>query len=119
MARNLLLVFSNPSEGNEDAYNDWYDHEHLQEVVALPEFVSARRFRLAADQLEGGTESEHRYLAVYEFEGDPKDALARLQGELAAGTIVLPAEIEQETIVAWAYAARGEGFSSPSAGAGR
>jgi hypothetical protein len=115
MTRNVLLVFSNPSEGNEDAYNHWYDHEHLQEVVGLPEFVSARRFRLAADQAEGAPPCPYRYLAIYEFEGGSKEAFARLEGELAGGTIVLPAEIEAETIAAWGFEPLGETLSSPTA----
>ena len=81
MARHLLVVMTNPTDGNEDEYNDWYSDVHLDEVVDIPEFVSAQRFKLADTQLkdiltpeERGDskhgESQHRYLALYEMEAD-------------------------------------------------
>jgi len=81
MARHLLVVMTNPTDGKEDEYNDWYSDVHLDEVVEIPEFVSAQRFKLADTQLkdiltpeERGSsvhgESQHRYLALYEMEAD-------------------------------------------------
>ena len=81
MARHLLLVMTSPTHGREDEYNDWYSEVHLGEVVEIPEFISAQRFKLADTQLkdiltpeERGNsvhgESKHRYLAIYEMEAD-------------------------------------------------
>jgi hypothetical protein len=78
MADYNFLVFSNPAEGCEDDYNRWYDDLHLGEVVAVPGFVAARRFKVAPTG--GGEPPRHRYLAVYEIESD--DVGATL-GELA------------------------------------
>jgi len=42
MAQGILLVLSEPvSEADDTAYNDWYDHIHLPEVLALSGFTSA------------------------------------------------------------------------------
>src|SRR6202040_2492874 len=38
------FVFSNPTAGYEEEYNKWYDHQHAQDVVAVPGFVTAQRF---------------------------------------------------------------------------
>ena len=81
MARHLLVVMTNPTDGNEDEYNDWYSDVHLDEVVEIPEFVSAQRFKLADTQLKDiltpeerrdstHGEPQHRYLALYEMEAD-------------------------------------------------
>lgn len=78
-----LLVFSNPVDGREDEYNKWYDETHLGEVVAIPSFKSAKRFRVS--QAPGVPESAHRYLAIYEFDGPPDKAFENMVS--AAGTL--------------------------------
>lgn len=47
MARHHFIVLSNPVAGREDDYNDWYDNEHLDDVLKVEGFVAAQRFRLA------------------------------------------------------------------------
>ena len=76
-----MLVFTNAVEGRDDEFNEWYDHVHLGEVVALPGFVSATRHELADAQMF--PEQSHRYLAIYEYKGDAADALAALSAGAA------------------------------------
>jgi hypothetical protein len=46
MSENLHLVLSKPPEAiSDDEYNRWYDF-HLGELLVVPGFVSARRYRL-------------------------------------------------------------------------
>jgi len=66
MARYCYVVFSNPVAGKEAEYNRWYTEVHLRDVLAVPGFVAAQRFRLADDSAAGA----HRYLALYEIETD-------------------------------------------------
>ncbi len=77
MGINLLVVLTNAVEGKEGEYNEWYTDVHLGEVVGIPGFISAQRFELADTQM--GPEGQHRYLALYEVEGDPAEALAALK----------------------------------------
>jgi hypothetical protein len=85
MAQGILFVLSEPvSEADDAAYNEWYDHTHLPEVLALPGFSSARRFRMSEVQLEsqGGLESvssqfPSRYVATYEVEGPDLELAAK------------------------------------------
>ena len=52
MSENLHLVFSKPPEGiSDESYNQWYD-SHLSEILVVPGFVSARRYRL--ETIKGG-----------------------------------------------------------------
>lgn len=77
MAKYKLVVLTNPMTGEqEDEFNDWYDNIHLDDVVAVPGFISAERFKLK-DGL--GFPHSHRYLALYEVETDtPETACQEL-----------------------------------------
>jgi len=68
MARHLLVVRTNPLEGKEDEFNRWYSETHIREVVQIPGFESAQRFRRSADQIR--EPDEFAYLALYELETD-------------------------------------------------
>ena len=81
MSRSVLLVFTNATDGDDVEFNRWYDEVHLKEVLEAPGFVAAERFDLADAQM-AEDDRPHRYLAIYEIEGDPADALKALQ-ELA------------------------------------
>lgn len=68
-----MLVLSEPVEGREAEYDDWYTNTHLGEVVATDGFVAAQRFGLVH-----GEGAPHGHLAVYEVEGDLETARAAL-----------------------------------------
>ncbi|HWE57603.1 MAG TPA: hypothetical protein VG435_19025 [Acidimicrobiales bacterium] len=70
MTDSLLLIYSRPVDGREREYHDWYDHTHLADVMAVPGVRSARRYR------SGDTDG--RYLAVYQLDGDPDQVLAEM-----------------------------------------
>ena len=60
-----MVVQTGPvSAEREEEYNDWYAGTHIPEVLAVPGFVGARRYKLAGGD---GTPS---YLAIYEIEAD-------------------------------------------------
>ena len=70
--RHLVLILTEPVEGREDEFNDYYENLHLKEVLATTELVSAQRYRLAGEAGEG---CPLPYLAVYETEADSADAV--------------------------------------------
>jgi hypothetical protein len=68
MASYKLVVFSDSTEeGNEGEYNDWYTNQHLDDVVAVPGFVSAQRFKLKTMVMG---EFKNKYMAIYNIESD-------------------------------------------------
>ena len=76
MTKYKLVVLTEPKAGREDEYNDWYTNQHLADVVAVPGFLSAQRFKLK-DAM--GYEHRNRYLAIYEIESDdPQAVLAEM-----------------------------------------
>jgi hypothetical protein len=87
MGKYTLVVFTNPVEGREDDYNEWYDNQHLGDVIAAAGFDRAERLRLT----DIGTPSAglHRYVAFYQVETD--DPASTFKGLLAAaGTDAMP-----------------------------
>jgi hypothetical protein len=81
--RYVFLAFTNPTTAaQEPEFNKWYDEQHLADVINVPGFTGARRFRLASTQFQFNTQQqEHRYLAMYEIETDD---IARVMEDLAS-----------------------------------
>ncbi len=70
MRRFKMLVFSDPAEGCDQDYNEWYSGRHLADICALPGFTSAQRFKL--DSVSMGA-ALNKYLAIYDMETDDPD----------------------------------------------
>jgi hypothetical protein len=85
MPRYKMLVLTQPKEGREKEFNDWYDTIHLHQLVAQPAIKSAQRFEFR--QVVAG-EKQFPYLAIYDIETDDLGGvLAQLNSGLAAGRI--------------------------------
>lgn len=81
-----LIVLTSPREGREQEYNDWYDNRHLDDVLDVPGFVSAQRFKLKGRPLSAAA---WQYLAIYEIDhDDPQAVLDELLAR--AGTDCMP-----------------------------
>jgi hypothetical protein len=81
MARHTYVVFTNPIEGRDDDFNDWYDNTHLNDVLQVEGFVAAQRFKLA--ETDPPQKFPHRYLALYEVESDDLGKAAQALSEAA------------------------------------
>ncbi len=117
MARYKMVVMSNPVEGREDEYNDWYQNVHLGELVALEGFRSARRFRLARSLVEGEV---FPYLAIYEIEtGDINGVLQNLIGVAESGQLTMSDAIDTARTRAVVYEEFGEVVAKSGGAPGR
>ncbi|WP_432828634.1 hypothetical protein [Dactylosporangium sp. CA-092794] len=66
MSSILRLVFSTPPDGVEDAsYHAWYE-EHVRDVLLVPGFVGARRYRVNPSP-HSRPPAGYRFLTVYEM----------------------------------------------------
>lgn len=81
------LVFSNPAAGADDEFNAWYSNRHLQDVLRVPGYRAAQRFRIRR-QAEAPSVG-WSYLALYEVAADSYEAATN---EIArrAGTPEMP-----------------------------
>ena len=79
--KHIVVVLTEPTEGREAEYNDYYEKLHLDEVLASTMMSSAQRFKLTDQQ---GAKCPLPYLALYEVEADdPKDVLVDLNATRA------------------------------------
>jgi hypothetical protein len=103
----MYLVFSNPNEGAEDEYNRWYDAQHIPDVLSVPGFVSAERFRLNDIQMyPGGKAAMPLYLVSYVIRTDDIDAVMKEVGRrLQAGETVISPAFDRKTSLAYLYRA--------------
>jgi hypothetical protein len=72
----LHIVVAQPPAGvSDEDFNRWYD-AHLDEILSVKWFRSARRFQL--EPVVGDATLPHRFICVYEIDGDPREAVAEL-----------------------------------------
>lgn len=96
--KHLLLVLSDPVEGREDEYNEWYSGRHIEETLATPGWSAARRFVRSPDQLSEHLPSQ-QYLALYEIAcDDVAEAITQLRER--SGAMTTSTSIAEDDLVA-------------------
>ena len=50
----VLVVTMEVNEADEAEFNEWYNEQHLPERMAIPGYVSARRFKLEGNNNNNG-----------------------------------------------------------------
>ena len=78
--RYKFIVHTMPVAGKEKEYNDWYDNQHLPDLLKIPGIVAAQRYR-HDDPREGMPAPAAKYLAIYEIDSDD---IASVFKEIAA-----------------------------------
>ncbi|HJP22870.1 MAG: hypothetical protein QF546_01655 [Alphaproteobacteria bacterium] len=70
----LLIVTAEIAPEQEDAWNHWYDKEHLPEAVACPGVLGGTRYvsegkAALSDQGKYSSSDARTYVAIYQLEG--------------------------------------------------
>ena len=70
----LLIVTAEIAPEQEEAWNRWYDEEHLPEAVACPGVLSGTRYvsegkAALSEHSTYASSDARRYVAIYEIEG--------------------------------------------------
>jgi hypothetical protein len=94
MARFQYIVMTRSIPGEIDAFDTWYDEQHLHDARAFPGIVACKRFKIlhslgASDQGLPVIDSPFDSIAIYEMETDDPDDLAR-RLVAQAGTDAMP-----------------------------
>lgn len=58
--KGIFLVYTDIPSQHEDEFNDWYNTEHLPELLAVPGILTATRYQ--------ATKGGPKYLAIYELQ---------------------------------------------------
>ena len=101
MAKYTFVVMSNPTTpAQEVEYNEWYNKVHIADVLNVPGFVAAQRFKLAETQFADGKPA-HRYLALYEIETDDiKGSFNELQKRVGTADMFMSDAIDMKGLLA-------------------
>ena len=109
MPKGVLVVMTQPVEGMEDEYHDWYTNVHIPELLAVPGIAAAQRFEAAPNA--AGQLPAQKYLAIYEFDTDPEEALkAMREARSKPGAAPASPALDTSTSVMYAYRAISDRF---------
>lgn len=114
MADSYLFVFSNPTEGNDEVFNTWYEAEHVPDVLAVDGVTAAQRYELApmkppeVDGFAALPAPAHRYLAVYELDQDADTVMASFLERVGSGEMVLSESLDLAGVSMAVWRPRGE-----------
>jgi hypothetical protein len=94
-----LVVLSNPKPGRERAYNDWYDHQHVADVLRVPGFQTAQRLKLLVNETPRAF-TLPRYAVRFTFDSfDLEATIADIRHRLATGITRPGPDFDTETSV--------------------
>ena len=97
--KHMVVVLTEPTEGYDEEFNDYYENVHLEEVIATTGWTSAQRFQLT-DQ--AGAKCPLPYLALYEAEGDSAESVIKKLNETRPQR-VQSAAINKRTAGIWVF----------------
>jgi len=101
MTRFIFVVYSSPAEGRDMDYNDWYANRHLNDLLAIPGVVSARRFKRSDTQLPNMAVPIQPYLAIYEIEAVDIQSFQREMAERGSdGRMPISAALSKDGLIA-------------------
>ncbi len=100
MRKFTYVVLTDPVPGKEDEYNQWYDQQHLPDVLAIDGIESAQRYRL----VDGQKGVPHRYLALYHLDtDDPEKVLAQLSERSNTPAMPMSDALDGANLSAWLF----------------
>ncbi len=83
MPQFLLIGLCEPLDADDDdAFQEWFVNQHIEDTTMCPNFIRGRVFRLSGPHLDGETVSD--YLSVYEVEADSYEEAERVLNEWQA-----------------------------------
>ncbi len=92
MPKGVFVVQSSALDAEHEAeFDEWYASEHIPDVLDVPGFVSARRFRI----VDGGPDA-HTFLTIYEIDADDVRApLAEVFRRTQSGEMSIPEHVRK------------------------
>jgi hypothetical protein len=91
MARGVFVVQAAPAVPERtDEFNDWYDDTHVPQLLTLPGFVRARRFRAVNPPPDGPYEE---YLAIYEFDVEDVEDVAGVVWDASTSGVLTESDV--------------------------
>lgn len=109
--RMLYIVLTNAAPGGDEVFNDWYNDTHLPDVLAVPGFVAAQRFRFVDHPAL--RPYPYRYLAIHEVAADQAhSALTELAARAGTDRMLLSPALDTSGVAAAPFAVDGVSLGS-------
>lgn len=109
MAKYTFIVMTNSTAGKEAEFNEWYNQQHIPDVLNVPGFVCAQRFCLADTQMRGEASNAYKYLALYEIETDDlAGVLKDLRSRAGTPEIVMSDTLDTKNVGSFIFTPIGE-----------
>ncbi len=83
------VILSSAVSGKEHEFYQWYDEQHLQDVMQVPGVIAARRYNVLSQKTTGITDVNWHAVAIYEIESDNPQAVVEAIAK-AANTLSMP-----------------------------
>jgi hypothetical protein len=88
--RHLFLAFSTFT-GERSRFEEWYDREHIPQIMSAPGMLGAQRFVIADTKPIPGSKSlDYGHLALYELAGDARPFREEIKRQLISGEMKIP-----------------------------
>lgn len=101
--KHIVAVLTEPTEGNEEEFNNYYENLHIDEVLKSTGWMSGQRFELSD---EVGLKCPHKFLALYEVEADaPGDVILKLNETRSRR--LQSAALNKKTAALWVFSETG------------
>ena len=103
MPKGVLFVMTEPLEGKDDEFNEWYDTVHIPELLKVPGVAAAQRF--VAVPWTKGELPDRQYLTVYEFDTDVDEVKEAIKRARPGDAAKIPPVIDTSASIVYAFQA--------------
>lgn len=101
--RLIYIVLTNPTQGDDEIFNDWYSNTHIPDVLKVPGFTAAQRFRFVAHPALGTC--PFAYAALYEIRASEAEAaFVELGARAGTAAMMLSPTLDTEGLYAAPFA---------------
>jgi hypothetical protein len=95
-----FIVISRAKPGTELAFDEWYDSEHLPDIVAVPGVMKATRYRVVSQEPTAFDSPTWYSVAIYELDAEnPRDVLAEINARAQRGEMLISDAIDAEVLL--------------------
>jgi hypothetical protein len=97
------MVYAEPVSGREDEFNDWYEGQHIPDVLTVKGILAATRYKVSPVKTRSGASPPTTYLTIFELDGDPAEIMVRLAQAGAAGAFRMSSSIASERTTSFIF----------------
>jgi hypothetical protein len=103
ISKSIYMVFAESVPGREDEFNDWYEQQHIPDVLRVKGILAATRYMVSPVKTRSGASPPTRYLTIFELDGDPAEIVVRLAQAGAAGALRMNSSIAAERTTSFIF----------------